>query len=83
MRPLGILLGEKRMNFEQMKYYQDEVVLDEQESGKIENRMLRLREETGTEKAIHAILVTTRGLKHNAYSDVIQDVVTMSDLFEY
>ena len=65
----------------EMKYYQDEVVLDEEEVGKIENRMLRLREETGTEKAIHAILVTTKGLKRNAYSDVVQDVVTMSDLF--
>lgn len=64
----------------EMKYYQDEVVLDEQEAGKIENRMLRLCEETGTDKAIHAILLATKELKRNAYSDVVQDVVTMSDL---
>lgn len=38
---------------------------------KINNRILRLREKTGTDKAIHAVLVTTKGLKRNAYSDVI------------
>lgn len=66
----------------EMKYYSDEVVLDEEEANRINNRMLRLREETNTDKAIHAILVTTKGLKRNSYSDVIQSVVTMEDLFK-
>lgn len=46
----------------EMKDYQDEVVLDEPETDKIENHMLRLREETGSDMAIHAILVTTKVL---------------------
>lgn len=66
----------------EMKYYTEEVVLDEEEGNKITNRMLRLREESKTEKAVHAILVTTKGLKRNAYSDMIQSVVTMEDLFK-
>lgn len=66
----------------EMKYYADEFVMDENEANKINNRILRLREETGTDKAIHVVLVTTKGLKRNAYSDVIQAVVTMSDLFK-
>ena len=66
----------------EMKYYAEEVSLDEEEADKIGNRMLRLREETGTNKAIQAILITTKGLKRNAYSDVIQSVVTLQDLFK-
>ena len=66
----------------EMKYYADEFVMDENEANKINNRILRLREETGTDKAIHVVLVTTKGLKRNAYSDVIQAVVTMPDLFK-
>lgn len=66
----------------EMKYYTDEVSLDEEEETKILNRMLRLKEETQTEKAVHAILVTTKGLKRNAHSDCIQSVVTMEDLFK-
>lgn len=65
----------------EMKYYAGEFVMDETEANRIANRILRLREETGTDKAIHAVLVTTKGLKRNAYSDVIQAVVTMADLF--
>lgn len=66
----------------EMKYYADEVSLSEEEETKIENRKLRLREETQTEKAVHAILVTTKGLKRNAHSDCIQSVVTMEELFQ-
>lgn len=66
----------------EMKYYANEVSLDEEEEAKIENRKLRLREETQTKKAVHAILVTTKGLKRNAHSDCIQSVVTMEDLFK-
>lgn len=66
----------------EMKYYTDEFVMDENEAAKINNRILRLREETNTDKAIHVVLVTTKGLKRNAYSDIIQSVVTMSDLFK-
>lgn len=66
----------------EMKYYAEEFVMDENEASRINNRILRLREETGTDKAIHAVLITTKGLKRNAYSDVIQSVVTMIDLFK-
>ena len=66
----------------EMKYYADEVSLDEEEETKILNRILRLKEETKTEKAVHAILITTKGLKRNEHSDCIQSVVTMEDLFK-
>ena len=52
------------------------------EESRITNRILRLKEESQTEKAIHVILVTAKGLKRNACSDRIQSVVTLEDLFK-
>jgi len=66
----------------EMKYYNEDVVIDEQEELKLENRRIRFREETGTKKAVHIILVTVQGLKRNSYSDIFQNVVTMPQLFE-
>ena len=43
--------------------------------------MPQLAEETKTRKAVQAILITTYGLKQNEYSDIVQSVVTMNDLF--
>ena len=43
--------------------------------------MLRLAEETKTRKAVQAILITTYALIQNEYSDIIQSVVKMDDLF--
>jgi len=65
----------------EMKYYSDEVSLTEDDEAKLQNRVNRLREESETEKAVQVILVTTKGLRRNAFSDIIQNVVTMEDLF--
>ena len=65
----------------EMKYYAEEYAFNQDEYSKLQNRMLRLAEETKTRKAVQAILITTYGLKQNEYSDIVQSVVTMNDLF--
>jgi len=65
----------------EMKYYAEEYAFNQDEYAKLQNRMLRLAEETKTRKAVQAILITTYGLKQNEYSDIVQSVVTMNDLF--
>ena len=65
----------------EMKYYAEEFAFNQDEYAKLQNRMLRLAEETKTRKAVQAILITTYGLKQNEYSDIAQSVVTMNDLF--
>ena len=65
----------------EMKYYAEEYAFNQDEYTKLQNRMLRLAEETKTRKAVQAILITTYGLKQNEYSDIVQSVVTMNDLF--
>lgn len=70
------------VNVCEMKYYRGEVVLDQEEEERIENRINRLKRESGTDKAVRAILVTTKGLKRNSHSELIQMVVTADDLFK-
>ena len=65
----------------EMKYYAKEYAFTEEEYNKLQNRMLRLAEETKTRKAVQAILITTYGLIQNEYSDIVQSVVKMDDLF--
>lgn len=53
---------------------------------KAEEEMLRRRtkaykEQTGTRNGIYLTLVTTYGLKRNEYSNTVDNVVTMDDLF--
>lgn len=69
------------VNVCEMKYYSEEVVLDQEEEDKIQNRVNRLKAESGTDKAVRPILVTTKGLKKNAHSGDIQAVVIAEDLF--
>ncbi|MGM9859737.1 MAG: ATP-binding protein, partial [Muribaculaceae bacterium] len=40
------------------------------------------KRETGTSKTIHKVLVSANGIKRNEYSDDIQRVITMEDLFK-
>lgn len=47
----------------------------------LQNRMLRLAEDTKTRKSVQAVLITTHGLILNEYSDIVQSVVTTDDLF--
>lgn len=65
----------------EMKYYAKEYAFTKEEYNKLQNRMLRLAEETKTRKAVQAILITTYGLIQNEYSDIVQSVVKMDDLF--
>lgn len=39
------------------------------------------RKETATPKAIHNVLVSASGVKHNAYSDELQNIIELDDLF--
>lgn len=65
----------------EMKYYSDTYELDDEEYSRIQNRILRLSEFAGPDKAIHIVLITTKGLKRTPNADIVQNVVTTEDLF--
>lgn len=75
--------ADQTINLCEIKYTAGgDYTLNEEEEGKILNRRERFLETTGTRKAIHLTLITTRGLTKNAHSDIFQNVVNAEDLFE-
>lgn len=75
--------GDQTINICEIKYTSSsEFVLNEEEETKILSRRERFIEETGTTKAVHLTLITTRGLVHNSHSDIFQNVVVAESLFE-
>lgn len=69
------------INLCEMKYAQEEYVIDKAEDERLRNRLSTFRRESGTQKAVFLTMITTYGLKKGAYADDIQCEVTMDDLF--
>ena len=48
---------------------------------KLRSRMSLFKRVTGTTKSLVNTMVTTYGIKHTKYCDVVNRIVTMDDLF--
>ena len=64
-----------------MKYSDAEYAISESYESQLRERKALFSSATLTKKAVHTIMVTTYGLRPNAYSWSVQGEVTMDDLF--
>lgn len=69
------------VNLCEMKYATSSYSLTKEEEMKLRNRLEVFRTTTQTTKAIHLTMITTYGLTPNIHSGIIQNEVTMDDLF--
>lgn len=69
------------INICEMKFADDEYIMNSEEDRILRQRISRFVAHTATRKTIHPILVTTYGLSQNGYASVFQRVITMNDLF--
>ena len=69
------------INLCEMKYSQSEYTITEKVDRSIRNKISDLRVVSGTKYAIYPTLITTYGVVENSYSQEMQSVVTMDDLF--
>jgi hypothetical protein len=69
------------INLCEMKYSENEFVIDKKMDENLRNKRGTFIEETKTRKAVHITMLTTYGVKHNEYWNSIQSEVTMNDLF--
>lgn len=69
------------VNVCEMKYSRTEYRLDQDEYGRLLNRVDAFQHETGTRSAIQPVLITTFGNRRNTYSDFFSKVLTLNDLF--
>ena len=69
------------VNLCEMKYSLSEYVIDAEYEQKLRNKKSVFIDTTNTKKAVHLTMVTTFGIKANAYSEIVQNEVTLDDLF--
>jgi len=50
---------------------------------KLREKIEVFRQEVAPRKAIHLLMLTTFGVKQNLYSGIVQNEVTLDDLFAY
>jgi hypothetical protein len=69
-------------NIYEMKFdSEDEYAIDNTEAEKIRKRLKAYKEQTGSRNGLYMTLITTYGLKHNMHSDVVDNVITLDELF--
>ena len=73
--------ADRVVNLCEMKFTQGEFVIDKTYDEKLRNKLSVLQFKTQNRKNIQPTLVTTYGLKMNMYSNRIQRIVTLDDLF--
>jgi len=70
------------VNVCEMKYTNGEFEITKEYERKLLNKLEALAKETGTRKSLLLTLITTYGVKSNAYSGIVQSEILMDDLFE-
>ena len=65
----------------EIKYSMHEFEIDKDYDLKLRNKIEAFRRETGTNKTLQLVMITTFGLKKNKYSNLVAGQVTLEDLF--
>jgi hypothetical protein len=69
------------VNLCEIKYSTEAFAINKAYDLNLRNKAAAFAEETKTGKALHKTMITTFGLKRNAYGGEIQSEVTLDDLF--
>ncbi|GHV09797.1 hypothetical protein FACS1894162_1220 [Bacteroidia bacterium] len=78
---LIIKRNDKITNLCEIKFANKEFVIDKKYDEVLRNKKYTFIEETSSRDAVHLTMITTYGVKHNAYWGNIQSEITMNDLF--
>lgn len=70
------------INLCEMKFSNNEFIIDKNIEKNIRNKMTAFKNEVGTRKAINITMITTYGIRQNEYAGIVQNEITMDDLFE-
>jgi hypothetical protein len=65
----------------ELKFTEDEFVINKAYAEKLEERKRALLRRMGTKKSAHLIMLASAGLKKNAYSHLVQSTLTLDDLW--
>ena len=66
----------------EIKFTKEPYTVDAGDEANFETKIARLSEESRTDKAIHLVLITAKGLKRNEHSSIFQNIITLDNLFK-
>ena len=69
------------INLCEIKYSKKEFAITKNYDENLRNKRCVFMEETNTKKSVHITMITTYGIKHNAYWNNVQSEVLLDDLF--
>lgn len=69
------------INICEMKYWAGPYLMTADDDASLMNKKLELKTGTKTRKAVHLMMVTSFGVRQNAYSGKVQSFVMLDDLF--
>jgi hypothetical protein len=64
-----------------MKYSVSPYIIDKKYAETLRNKIGAFKQETQSRKSIFLTLITTYGIKQNEYAGMVQNQLTLSDLF--
>lgn len=70
------------INLCEIKFTKEPFTVNADDESNLETKIARLSEESRTDKAIHLVLISAKGLKKNEYSSIFQNIITLEDLFK-
>ncbi|GHT64105.1 hypothetical protein AGMMS50239_21200 [Bacteroidia bacterium] len=69
------------INLVEIKFAGKEFAITKEYESNLRNKIFAFKEETGTQKAVHLLMLTTFGVKQNKYSGIIQNELKLNNLF--
>ena len=66
----------------EMKHSADTFVIDNEYAKDLQNKLSAYRELSKDKRTQHLVMVTTSGVAHNSNFNMVQNEITMDDLFE-
>ena len=70
------------INICEMKYWAGPYAMTAEDDASLANKKSELKTATKTRKAVHVTMVTSFGVRQNAYANNVQSFVTLGDLFQ-
>ena len=65
-----------------MKYWSGPYTMTAKDAAALAAKKAEFKDGTRTRKAVHLTMVTSFGVRRNAYADSVQSFVTLDDLFK-
>lgn len=73
--------GDNVIDICEMKFTKDPFYISADYEETLQGKRSRFIEETGTDKAVHLVMVSSAGVVMNAYAGELQKIITLDDLF--